>query len=288
MGRSRKARRFVDVHGDTPGNYYWQRFMSLYYVEEPSSLGKYAYSMFSSLEPLEQVYIGELKNAFDIWLDVLQASPPAEPTTLQSMFLDEHMQSLAKIDKTLVYDIFFSFIFEGEINREDISDKLDALLIDEAVPYSDYFEVSCYFYILATRHFSNGDTDTWVVQFFRAMFEAVNALSLFTCKHEASLQEERKIDHKKASSKGGENKWSKIRAEVLRLLKEEIGSGQCLGTFESNADLTEHLLPNVEKYIRTCDLKSPDDLFYTIENWSISPKSDISALYGLLVVQSVK
>lgn len=283
MGRSRKARRFVDVHGDTPGNYYWQRFMSLYYVEEPSSLGKYAYSMFSSLEPLEQVFIGELKNAFDIWLNVLHANQPPEPTTLQKMFLDESMLNLIKIDKTLVYDIFFGFIFEGEINRENISDKLDALLVDEAIPYPDFFEVSCYFYILATRHFSNGDTDTWEVQFFRAMFEAMNALSLFTCKHDASLQEERKIHHKKASSKGGENKWSKIRAEALRLLKEEIGSGQFLGKFESNADLTEHLLPKIEKYIRTYDLKSPNDLFYTIENWSISPKSDISVLYGLLV-----
>lgn len=284
MGRSRKARRFVDVHGDTPGNYYWQRFMSLYYVEKPSSLGRYAYRMFTSLEPLEQVYIGELKNAFDIWLEVLHANPPLEPTILQKMFLDEPIPTLIKIDKTLVYDMFFSFIFEGEINREDISDKLDALLVDESIPYLDFFEVSCCFYILATRHFSNGDTDTWEVQFFRAMFEAVNALSLFTCKHEASLQEERKIHHKRASSKGGENKWSKIRAEVIRLLEEEIGSGQCLRRFESNADLTEHLLPKVEKYILLGDLKSPDNLFYTVENWSISPKSDISALYGLLVI----
>ena len=81
-----------------------------------------------------------------------------------------------------------------------------------------------------------------------------------------------------------ENKWSKIRAEVIRLLKEEISSGQCLGRFNSNADLTEYLLPMVEKYISICDIKSPDDLFYTLESWSTSPKSDISALYGLLVI----
>lgn len=45
-----------------------------------------------------------------------------------------------------------------------------------------------------------------------------------------------------------------IREEVLRLLKEEIGSDQFPGNFESNADLTEYLLPKVGNYIRICDL----------------------------------
>ncbi|MGR7728719.1 hypothetical protein ACU6YE_19230 [Klebsiella aerogenes] len=284
MGRSRKARRFVDVRGDTPGNYYWQRFMSLYYVEEPSSFGKHAYSMFSSLEPLEQVYIGELKNGFDIWLDVLHANPPPEPTALQKMFLDESMPSLMIIDETLVYDIFFRFIFKEEINQEEVSDRLDVLLVDDKIPYPCLFEVSCYFYIIATRIFADENFDNKEIQFFRAMFEAINTLKEFTCKHDAYLQEKNKELHKKISSKGGENKWSKIRAEVIRLLKAEIGSGQFLGRFKSNADLTEHLLPKVKEYVRICDLKSPDDLFYTLESWSISPKSDISALYGLLVI----
>lgn len=52
--------------------------------------------MFSSLEPLEQVYIGEIKKAFDLWLDVLHAKPPTEPTALQKMFLDEPIPSLEK------------------------------------------------------------------------------------------------------------------------------------------------------------------------------------------------
>ncbi|MEN7462458.1 hypothetical protein [Pantoea dispersa] len=69
--------------------------------------------MFSSLEPLEQVYIGEIKKAFDLWLDVLHAKPPTEPTALQKMFLDEPIPSLEKIDKPLVYDISFNFIFKG-------------------------------------------------------------------------------------------------------------------------------------------------------------------------------
>lgn len=284
MGRSRKARHFVDVHGDTPGNHYWNRFMSLYYVEHPSTLGKYAYSMFDSLEPLEQVYIGELKNAFDIWLDVLHASPPTEPTVLQKIFLDEPFPGLIKIDSTRVYDVFFSFIYKMKIDREDVSAELDTLLIDDKIPYPYLFEVSCYFYIIATRIFADENFDNKEIQFFRAMFEAINTLKEFTCKHDAYLQEKNKKLHKKISGKGGENKWSKIRAEVIRLLKEEINSGKHLARFKSNADLTEYLLPKVEEYIRTCDLKSPDNLFYTLESWSISPKSDISALYGLLVI----
>ncbi|EMM1151634.1 hypothetical protein RVV73_000232 [Citrobacter freundii] len=274
----------MDEHGDTPGNHYWHRFMSLYYVEHPSTLGKYAYSRFSSLEPLEQVYIGELKNAFEIWFDVLHAKPPSEPTTFQKMFLDEPMSSLMIIDETLVYDIFFRFIYERDIKREEISDRLDALLVDDKIPYPCLFEVSCYFYIIATRIFADENFDNKEIQFFRAMFEAINSLKEFTSKHDAYLQEKNKELHKKISGKGGENKWSKIRAEVIRLLKEEISSGQCLGRFNSNADLTEYLLPMVEKYISICDIKSPDDLFYTLESWSTSPKSDISALYGLLVI----
>lgn len=284
MGRSRKATLFVDEHGDTPGNHYWHRFMSLYYVEHPSTLGKYAYSRFSSLEPLEQVYIGELKNAFEIWFDVLHANPPSEPTTFQKMFLDEPMSRLIIIDETLVYDIFFRFIYEMDIRREDVSAHLDALLIDDKIPYPYFFEISCYFYIIATRIFADENFDNKEIQFFRAMFEAINTLKEFTCKRDAYLQEKKKKLHKKISAKGGENKWSKTRAEVIRLLKEEINSGKYLARFKSNADLTEYLLPKVEEYIRTCNLKSPDDLFYTLESWSISPKSDISALYGLLVI----
>lgn len=284
MGRARKAKLFVDEHGDTPGNHYWHRFMSLYYVEHPSTLGKYAYSRFSSLEPLEQVYIGELKNAFEIWFDVLHANPPSEPTAFQKRFLDEPMSSLMIIDETLVYDIFFRFIYEMDIKREDVSERLDALLVDDKIPYPCLFEVSCYFYIIATRIFADENFDNKEIQFFRAMFEAINSLKEFTSKHDAYLQEKNKELHKKISGKGGENKWSKIRAEVIRLLREEISSGQYLGRFNSNADLTEYLLPMVEKYIRICDIKSPDDLFYTLESWSTSPKSDISALYGLLVI----
>lgn len=283
MGRSRKARRFVDEHGDTPGNHYWHRFMSLYYVEHPSTLGKYAYSRFSSLEPLEQVYIGELKNAFDIWFDVLHANPPPEPTALQKRFLDESMPSLIIIDETLVYDIFFRFIFKEEINQEEVSDRLDALLVDDKIPYPCLFEVSCYFYMIATRIFADENFDNKEIQFFRAMFEAINTLQEFTCKHDVYLQEKNKELHKKISGKGGENKWSAIRTQVILLLNEEIRSDQPLQRFNNKIELTMYLLPKIENYILTYDINSPDDLFNIIDGWSLKSKSDIAALYALLV-----
>jgi hypothetical protein len=81
------------------------------------------------------------------------------------MFLDEPMSSLMIIDETLVYDIFFRFIYERDIKREEISDRLDALLVDDKIPYPCLFEVSCYFYIIATRIFADENFDNKEIQF---------------------------------------------------------------------------------------------------------------------------
>jgi hypothetical protein len=285
MGRRKNPKKFSEKHNESPRIYYWERFWSAKYPEPPSTLGPFAYSMYSSLEPLEQVYIGKLKSAFDIWRDMLYTFPPAVPTTLlQRTFLSDDIQMCFSFeDNPMKYDIFFRFIFQREIDREEVLKEIDQLLADNAIPYTNFFEASCYFYIIATRHFSDDDFDLKEVQFFRAMFEAINALNKFICKHEAYLQEKNKQSHTAASRKGGENKWSKIRVEVTRLLKEEIGTGQGIGKFQDGATLTEHLCPKVKDYIRIHEVSSPEDLFTTIDNWSLSSKSDIAALYGLLV-----
>lgn len=284
MGRPKRLKRFLEIHGDTPGSHYWRKFWAIHYAELPSSLGPYVHNIFSYLEPLEQVYIGKLKVAFDIWLDILHSSPPpAQPTELQETFLPEIVLCLWNDDKGKVYDFLFSFIFEREMQKENISDLLDKLLVDEGTPYPDFFEVSCCFYIIATRIFAVDNCENKEEQFFRAMFEAINALNIFTCKHEMHLQEKNKERHKEASRKGGKNKWIKIRTEVIRLLTEEIKSDKPLGRFDDEIKLTMHLIPAVEDYICTYGVNSPDDLFSTLDNWSSDSTSDISALYKLLV-----
>jgi hypothetical protein len=215
---------------------------------------------------------------------MIDKSPLAVSTTLlQRMFLDEIILNCISFEGShLAYDIFFEFIFEAEICREDILESLNQLLADDTVTYTNFFEVSCYFYMIASRHFADENFDIKEVQFFRAMFEAINALNTFTCKHEAYLKEKNKERHTAASRKGGENKWLRIRDEVTRLLKEEIGTGQGLRKWD-RASLTEHLLSKVEGYISIHDIKSPPDLFTTIEHWSLVPRSDIAMLYDLLL-----
>ncbi|HGY4225321.1 hypothetical protein NMD51_20585 [Escherichia coli] len=284
MGRPKKLKRFLQIHGATPGSYFWHQFWADQDTEDPSSLGSYVGNIFSDLEPLEQVYIWKLKDAFDIWLDILHSSPmPAEPTEFQKEFRSETVWHFMNINKKKVYDFLFRYIFEGKIEKENISDLLDKLLFDEGTPYPDFFEVSCYFYIIATRIFADEDFDVKENQFFRAMFEAINALNIFICKHEIHLQEENKERHKEASRKGGKNKWIKIRAEVVRLLTEEIRSDQSPGRFNDGIKLTIFLTKKIEKYIEKNKLNSPEDLFDTITNWSSESKSDISALYNLLI-----
>lgn len=285
MGRRRNPIKFLEKNNEEPGIYYWKRFWAAKNPEDPSVLGPFAYDMYYGLEPLEQIYNVKLKAAFDIWLDMLYTHPPAVPATLlQRTFLDDAIQMCFFFkDNPLNYDIFFRFIFEREIDREGILQELDQLLADDAVPYTGLFEVSCYFYMIATRHFADENFDTKEVQFFRAMFEAISALNKFTYEHEAYLQEKNKERHTEASRKGGENRWSKIRAEVVRLLNEEIGTGQGLRMFKNRVALTNHLRPKVEDYIRIHGLKSPPDLSDSIESWLSTPKSDIAALYGLLV-----
>ncbi|WP_367376685.1 hypothetical protein [Hafnia alvei] len=287
MGRARKPKTFIDIHNKTPWGFYWDKLWSTYYEEHPSTLGKYAYSRYSGLEPLEQLYIGRLKVAFDTWLGVLYGSPPpSEPTMLQKMFLDKDMSALLRIDKDILYNFFFEFIYAREIEREDIVDELNILLVDDAVPYSNFFEVSCYFYIIATRHFSNDNADLNETQFFRAMFEAINALNTFECKHDTYLQEKIKESHTNASRKGGENKYANIRAEVIRLLISKIKSDQPWELFKSKIELTKNLHQKVEEYILFSDINLPNDLFDTLNVWSLAPKSDIALLYRLLVEES--
>lgn len=283
MGRRRNPIKFLEKNNEEPGVYYWKRFWSAKYPEDPSTLGPFAYNMYSSLEPLEQVYIGKLKAAFDLWFDMIVKSPFAASTTLQRMFFDEIIRSCILFEGShIAYDMFFKFIFEVEICREDIVESLNQLLADDAVTYTNFFEVSCLFYMIATRHFADENFDIKEVQFFRAMFEAINALNTFTCKHETYLKEKNEERHTAASRKGGENRWSRIRDEVTRLLKEEIGTDQGLKKWD-RPSLTEHLLPKVEGYISINDIKSPPDLFSTIENWSLAPRSDIAMLYDLLL-----
>ena len=284
MGRPKKLKHFLQIHGATPGSHYWHQFWADQDAEDLSPLGSYVGNIFRDLEPLEQVYIWKLKNAFDIWLDIPHSSPKlAEPTEFQKEFRSETVLYFMSINKKTVYDLLFRYIFERKIAKENISDLLDKLLFDEGTPYPDFFEVSCYFYIIATRIFADEDYDVKEIQFFRAMFEAINALNIFICKHEIHLQEENKEHHKEASRKGGKNKWIKIRKEVVRLLTEEIRSNQSSSRFHDGIELTSFLTKGVKKYIEKNGLNSPEDLSDTIIGWSSESKSDISALYNLLI-----
>ena len=287
MGRAKNPKKFTEIHNNTPGEFYWYNFWSDYYPEHPSKLGKYAYNKYNKLELLEQIYVGKLKAAFDIWLDVLYTPPfPAEPTTIQKIFLDECLPFLFKPEKDILYDFLFRFIFSEKINFEDISERLKILLFDEAVPYTNFFEVSCYLYIIATRHFADENFDNKEAQFFRAMFEAINNLNKFIYKHETYLLEKDKEKHTNASRKGGENKYSNVRNEVIRLLTEKIKSDQPWELFKNKTELTKHLVIKVDEYIKTTNTNSPDDLFEVITRWSQVSKSDIALLYKLLVKES--
>lgn len=113
------------------------------------------------------------------------------------------------------------------------------------------------------------------------MYEAINFLNKFMLKHEIYQQEKMNEVKKDASRKGGENRLSKLRLPVVKILKDEVLKGTT--TFKNVRELTQYIVGEVERTHRDKDIVLPDDLFDTIYGWSESAKSDISILYWMLL-----
>ena len=163
--------------------------------------------------------------------------------------------------------------------------ELDCLLDNDAVHYTNYFDVSCYFFIYATRCFIEEDVGNAEENHLRAMYEAINFLNKFMLKHEIYQQEKMNEVKKDASRKGGENRLSKLRLPVVKILKDEVLKGTT--TFKNVRELTQYIVGEVERTHRDKDIVLPDDLFDTIYGWSESAKSDISILYWMLLNKKI-
>lgn len=284
MGREKGAKKFNDVYGTTPSDYYWTRiiqYQSVIEASERGDLGKYLYNNFYQLKPLEQIYVRELKPAFDIWLKAFIDEPEKIQTALKKKIFEVPIEIFMMVDRSEVYDTLFHYLFKEEVTIDFVMGELDCLLDNDAVPYTNYFDVSCYFFIYATRCFIEEDVGNAEENHLRAMYEAINFLNKFMLKHEIYQQEKMNEVKKDASRKGGENRLSKLRLPVVKILKDEVLKGTT--TFKNVRELTQYIVGEVERTHRDKDIVLPDDLFDTIYGWSESAKSDISILYWMLL-----
>lgn len=284
MGREKGAKKFKDVYGTTPSDYYWTRIIQYQSVIESSErgeLGKCLYNNFHQLRPLEHIYVKELKPAFDIWLEVFIDEPEKKQTALTNKIFEVPIEIFMLVDRSEVYDTLFHYLFKEEVTKDFVMGELDSLLDNDFVPYTNYFDVSCYFFIYATRCFTEVDVGNAEENHLRAMYEAINFLNKFMLKHEIHQQEKMDGVKKDASRKGGENRLSKLRLPVVKILKEEVLKGTT--TFKSVRELTQYIVGEVERTHQDKDIVLPDDLFDTIYGWSESAKSDISILYWMLL-----
>lgn len=284
MGRMKAAKKFEDVYGATPRNYHWRRIISYEPIIERSelgSLGQCIYNSFNKLKPLEQIYIRDLKPAFDIWLEIVLKQKEEERTQLAKEILQPPLEVFMAFDRSGVYDTIFHYLIKDDVTNDFLMEELNKLLDNDSVPYTNFFDVSCYFFIYATINFTESDVGNAEENNIRAMYEAIRYLNKFMHRHEAYLQEKMNNIKKEASKKGGENRSLKLRTLVVKILKEEALKGN--DNFKNAQALTLYLCDEIKKNSKNKEMVLQCDLFDTIYGWSESAKSDISILYWMLI-----